>query len=241
MKILEIKNLSLNRDNIEILKNLNLEFEKGLIYAIVGVNGAGKSTLANTIMGCDRYKDFLGDIIFEKESIKEKNLSERARLGITLGWQEPVRFEGLKVKDFLLASSEKKDFKLIKESLKLVGLNPEEYILRTIDNSLSGGERKKIELASILAMNPKIAFLDEPDSGIDIESIEKIHGVIKKLKERGTTVVLITHSMSILEHADYGFLICKGELIKQGNSKEISEYFQKECMLCKNKNPGEKK
>ena len=237
MNILETKNLSLDLGGKLILNKLNMEIWEGHVHAIVGINGAGKSTLANTIVGLSGYQDFTGDILFKGESLRGKSIDERAAMGITLAWQEPARFEGLKVKDFILAGAKNKDPELAKQALITVGLRPVDYLGRSVDKTLSGGERKKIELASILVMNPALALLDEPDSGIDIESIEKIFQVVKRLKEGGTTVVFITHSQSVLKEAEHAFLFCHGRLVDKGSVAKINKYFENECMPCDLKDP----
>lgn len=238
MNILETKNLSLELGGKTILSDLNMEIWEGHVHAIVGINGAGKSTLANTIVGLSGYQDFAGDILFRGKSIKGKSIDERAGMGITLAWQEPARFEGLKVKDFILAAMKEKKLETAKQALSTVGLKPDDYLDRAVDKTLSGGERKKIELASILVMKPSLALLDEPDSGIDIESIERIFQVVKRLKEGGTTVVFITHSQAVLEQAEHAFLFCHGRLVDKGSIKKINKYFENECMPCDLKDPG---
>ena len=237
MNILEIKNLTLEMGGKKILNDLSLEIWEGHVHAIVGINGAGKSTLANTILGLAGYQDFHGDILFRGVSLKGKSLDERAKLGITLAWQEPARFEGLKVKDFILAPLKEKKKTIAEEALKIVGLNPPDYLERAVDKTLSGGERKKVELASILVMKPSLAFLDEPDSGIDIESIERIFEVVKRLKAGGTTVVFITHSVAVLKQAEHAFLFCHGHLVDKGPVSKIDKYFENECMPCDLKDP----
>ena len=240
MNILETKNLSLELGGKQILNDLNIEIWEGHVHAIVGINGAGKSTLANTIVGLSGYQDFTGDILFKGNSLKGKSIDERAAMGITLAWQEPARFEGLKVKDFILAGAKNKDLEIAKQALATVGLRPADYLGRAVDKTLSGGERKKIELASILVMNPSLALLDEPDSGIDIESIEKIFQVVKRLKDGGTTVVFITHSQAVLSEAEHAFLFCHGQLVDKGSVAKINKYFEDECMPCDLKDPDMK-
>ncbi|MCL4377909.1 MAG: ATP-binding cassette domain-containing protein [Actinobacteria bacterium] len=165
MTILSIKKLNLAFNGKSILNNINLEITDGKIFAVVGPNGAGKSTLASTIMGLEGYRNFQGEIFFKEQSVKELGIYERAKLGMTLGWQEPARYEGLKVSQFLYASSKDKDKNTIIKSMDIAGIDYSTYYSRAVDKSLSGGERKKIELASIVAMQPSLVILDEPDSG----------------------------------------------------------------------------
>jgi len=236
MGILKIKSLSLNLNGKNILNNLNIDLKKDYIHAVVGPNGAGKSTLGFAIMGLDGYRNFEGEILYNGSSIKDLNVYQRAKKGITLAWQEPARFEGITVEKFIRVSSKNKDLKSVAGVLEKVGLDPGEYLERAVDRSLSGGERKRIELASVIAMNPKIAILDEPDSGIDIVSLENIFGAIKFLKASGSTIILITHSLAVLKQAEYGFLLCSGSIIQEGTIQEISKYFKGRCIPCHHKN-----
>ena len=236
MGIMEIKDLQLSLGGKKILNKLNLDFWEGHVHALVGPNGAGKSTLAATIMGLEGYRDIEGNITFEGESIIELNTDERARKGMTLGWQEPARYEGLTVRNFVRAGAADKSEDHIRNRLSHVGLNPDLYINRAVDKTLSGGERKKIELASILAMRPRVVLLDEPDSGIDVESLERIFEAIQMLKEMGSTVILITHSLTVLKQADHAFLMCHGELLDKGSVDKIMSYFENRCLPCDHKN-----
>jgi Fe-S cluster assembly ATP-binding protein len=220
-----------------ILNDLSLDIWEGHIHALVGPNGAGKSTTANLIMGLGGYRDFQGDILFEGESIKSLPVHERARRGITLAWQEPARFEGLKVKDFILASAQEKTEERVKKVLNYVGLSSTNYMNRALDKTLSGGERKRIELASILAMKPKLVLMDEPDSGIDVEALEKIFQALQYLKENNTTVIMITHSMVVLKHAEHAFLLCCGRLADKGSVEKIERYFEENCAACLDPTP----
>ncbi|MBD3179830.1 MAG: ATP-binding cassette domain-containing protein [Candidatus Latescibacteria bacterium] len=236
MGILEIRNITLKLDGSKILDDLSIDFWEGHVHAVVGPNGAGKTTLANTIMGLEGYRNISGDIILEGESIRNLSVDERARRGITLGWQEPARFEGLPLRDYISASSRNPKPGDIEDLLTRVGLSPSDYLDRAVDRTLSGGERKKIELASILAMKPEIAILDEPDSGIDVESLEKIFDAVRILKKQGTTVLLITHSQTVLKQAEHAFLLCCGRLQKKGVVSEIEQYFGDKCIPCDHKN-----
>jgi Fe-S cluster assembly ATP-binding protein len=239
MGILEVKNLSLTLGDKKILNDLSVDFWEGHVHAIVGPNGAGKSTLASTIMGLQGYRDFEGDITLDGESISLLKVDGRAQKGISLGWQEPARFEGLSVKSFLKASSKNVSDDKINEAVSFVGLNPEEYLDRKVDKTLSGGERKRIELASLLIMQPKIVLLDEPDSGIDVEALDRIFDAIQLLKQRGSTVILITHSTAVLKQAEHAFLMCHGAIVDKGSVGKIIKYFENKCIPCGHKNvPG---
>jgi len=237
MGVLTLNDLRLKLDDKPILNGLDMDFWEGHVHAVVGPNGAGKSTLASVVMGLSGYTGIEGDIVFEDESIRDLGVDERARRGITLAWQEPARFEGLAIRDYIKASAKDKREDIIRLALRSVGLNADEYIDRAVDKTLSGGERKKVELASILAMKPKVALLDEPDSGIDIESINRIFEAVKLLKDGGTTVILITHSMAVLDQAEHAFLLCHGRLVDKGPVDKMKRYFEDNCLSCDHKNP----
>ena len=236
MGILEVRNLSLRLDGKFILNDLSIDFWEGHTHAIVGPNGAGKSTLAQTIMGIPGYTAFEGDILLDGESIRGLPIDQRARKGISLAWQEPARFEGISVKSFILASAKKKDERVVDETLEMVGLEPARYRLRAVDKTLSGGERKRIELASIIAMSPRIVLMDEPDSGVDIDAVKNIFASIRYLKERGATVILITHSADVLQEADHAFLLCHGRMVDKGPVERMIAYFQGKCIPCTHQN-----
>ena len=236
MGILNIVDFSLKIENKNILENVNMEVEENKVYALVGPNGAGKSTLAFAIMGLEGYRNFSGDIKFKGESITDLSPYERAKKGITLAWQEPARYEGLTVKKFIDAAAKNSDGEKTEKSLEMVGMEPRDYLGREMDSGLSGGERKKIELASILSMDPELVLLDEPDSGIDVSSLDRIFEGIELLKDRGSTVLLITHSGTVLQHAEEAFLMCCGNIIDRGASQEINEYFEGKCIPCNHKN-----
>lgn len=236
MDILKIENLTLSFNGKNILSNLNLKITEGIIHAIIGPNGAGKSTLASTIMGLEGFRNFEGEIYFKNQSLKGLGVYERARLGITLGWQEPARYEGLKVSQFIKASSENKDKDSIIKAFNIVGIDYYEYHSRAVDKSLSGGERKKIELASIVAMQPSLVILDEPDSGIDVASLKNIFAAIKYLREKDATIILITHSLEVLKQAEFAYLLCNGTILDEGRVSKIRKYFEGKCMPCPHKN-----
>ncbi len=236
MGILEIRNVTLRLNGKNILNNLNVDFWEGHIHALVGPNGAGKSTLAYTIMGLAGYREFEGDILLEGQSIKNLDISDRAHKGITLSWQEPARYEGLSVKNFIKASAVDKSDNNIKEVLSTLGLYPDEYFNRAVDKTLSGGERKKVEVASILAMQPKFVMLDEPDSGIDVASLEKIFDILKILKKNGSTIILITHSLAVLKQAEHAFLMCGGNIVEKGKIEKITPFFEGKCLPCHHPN-----
>ncbi|MDY6905865.1 MAG: ABC transporter ATP-binding protein [Thermodesulfobacteriota bacterium] len=234
--ILDVDQVTLYLGKKRILNDLSISFWPAHIHAVVGPNGAGKSTLASTIMGLNGYGDFEGDVRFKGASIKALSTDERARKGITLAWQEPARFEGLSVKAFVSAGAVDKSDEKAGWALDVVGLNPAEYLDRAVDKTLSGGERKRVELASILTMEPALVMMDEPDSGIDVDALNKIFKAIALLKEKGTTVLMITHSQTVLEQADHAFLLCCGQVVQKGPVDKIMDYFGDKCLPCNHKN-----
>lgn len=234
--ILETRDLALDLGERRVLDHLSLEFWAGYVHAVVGPNGAGKSTLANAVMGLAGYGGFSGDILLAGESLRGLSVDERARRGVTLAWQEPARYEGLTVERFIGAGASDPSREHTGRALERVGLDPDRYLPRAVDRTLSGGERKRIELAAILTMDPRLVLMDEPDSGIDVDALEKIFAAIRRLKEKGTTVLLITHSPTVLKEADHAFLICCGRLMEKGPVKRISEYFGEKCLPCDHPN-----
>ncbi|WP_365942116.1 ATP-binding cassette domain-containing protein [Thermococcus sp.] len=164
MEMLCLRNITYEDKNRCIIENVNMTFREGIIYSILGPNGAGKSTLAHIIMGVKKPTE--GRVILDGEDITNLGVSERAKHGISLLWQGPARYEGITVEEYLtLGGALKVERRELKEVLRLVGLPYELYAGRFVDKSLSGGERKRVELASIMLLKPKYAILDEPDSG----------------------------------------------------------------------------
>lgn len=187
-------------------------------------------------MGLTGYQKYQGEITFNKKSLKDLLVSQRAKLGITLSWQEPVAFEGITVSKYLELSGKSKKLSDQKQALLKLGLQPESYLDRIVDGNLSGGERKRVELASIVMMKPKVVILDEPDSGIDIDSLSYIDTIIKDFKKQGSIIILITHNLKTIEKADIAYLLCKGKLIQVASPDKIKEYFNNKCQLCQNQN-----
>ncbi|HII91712.1 MAG TPA: ABC transporter ATP-binding protein [Methanosarcina sp.] len=225
----------MSRDGKKILRGVNLEVGDREIHSIIGANGAGKSTLAYTLMGLQGYEHEEGSLIFNGEDISKLSITERARKGITLAWQEPARFEGLKVRDYLAIGAKDNGGATeeeLKEALRKVDLKPEKYLDREVGETLSGGERKRIELASIITMKPKLAILDEPDSGIDVVSLKEIVNLIQTFKENGSSVLVITHRKEIAAASDKASLMCEGVILRSGDPLEISEFFKNRCIPC---------
>lgn len=235
--VIRLDNLSLHFEGHTILDKLSMDFWEGHIHAVVGPNGAGKSSLAHTIMGLPDYRGHQGRILHRGQEIQGLPVDQRARRGITLAWQEPARFQGIGVKSFIESGAKAKGLEVdAGELLGLVGLEPGRYLSRMVDKTLSGGERKRIELASIIAMKPDVVVMDEPDSGVDIEAVNYIFDVLEQLKLWGTSVILITHSAEVLKRADHGFLLCNGRLVDKGSVEKMTGYFTGKCIPCMHKN-----
>ena len=236
-KVLEVNNLNLVLDKTDILKDFSFDLNKGEVFAVIGPNGCGKSSLAYTLMGLSGYEEKSGDIILNGENINKISTDQRAKKGLTLAWQEPARYEGVSVRKFLSLGLESRGKEIneekLAEALEEVAIVPGKYLDRNIDDTLSGGERKRIELASILLMEPDVVILDEPDSGVDVVALNNISQVISDFSEKGTSVILITHNEEMLQMADRSVLVCNGEIIRRGNPEEISRYFKYECVPCK--------
>jgi Fe-S cluster assembly ATP-binding protein len=215
--LLELQNVTIPTldGKCVIVNNVSFGVKEGSIHAVIGPNGSGKSTLAYTIMGLHTYKLSQGKMIFNGVDITNLSVTDRAKLGMTLAWQEPARIEGLSVSKYIsLGIKEKTNIKeLINESLKIVNLDPERYKNRYIDESLSGGERKRIELAATIAMRPKLIILDEPDSGLDMIVIDDFLNIFNRIKALNMTILLITHREDIGMVADYGTLLWQGDAL----------------------------
>ena len=232
--MLKVRNINLRKDDHQIISDVSFEVDDGEVFGILGANGAGKSSLAYALMGCPEYQPDHGTIIFDDLDITGKSMDERARLGITLAWQEPARFEGLNVADFVMLGCGGHD-RNADSYLDLMRLPPEEYRQRKVDRTLSGGERKKIELASVLAMKPRLAILDEPDSGIDMISQDAIINMIDTIRGYGGSIILITHEEEVIRTADRAALMCSGLAFKVGEPQEVVDYYRCICRPCPSK------
>jgi len=230
---LEIKNLKVEIEGKEILKGINLKLEKGKIHVLMGPNGSGKSTLANILMGNPKYEITDGKIIFNGKNINNLSPSERAKLGIFLSFQYPQEIEGVTISNFLRtalnSNNENKisimDFKeLIKEKSKLLNI-PEEFSQRYLNDGFSGGEKKKSEMLQLLTLNPKIAILDETDSGLDIDALKSVANGINKFMNENKFVLIITHYKRILEliKPDKVSIMLNGKIVEEGDKKLVDK------------------
>jgi Fe-S cluster assembly ATP-binding protein len=227
--MLELKDLCLEIENdngkINILKNINLKFKKKKIYVITGPNGSGKSSLAKTIMGI--YKASSGNILLDGENIADLDITERAKKGIGFAFQQPARFKGIKVNELInLAGGDNKvnTCKLLQD----VGLCAQDYINRDVDSSLSGGELKRIEIATILARNLKVALFDEPEAGIDLWSFNKLVETFEDMnKNKETTIIIISHQERILNLADKVIILADGRIEEIASKESVLDKIKK--------------
>ena len=227
--LLRVEDVWLQRPGAEVLRGVNLTVRQGEVHALLGLNGSGKTSLALTLMGANGYKPERGRILFDGQDVTDASVTERARLGLTLAWQEPARFEGLPVADYLALGMKKPERGRIEEALKAVALSPLSYLGRAVNSALSGGERKRIELAAVYAMQPRLAILDEPDSGVDVLCIGDIMALIRRMADEGTSVLLITHRDEMTEVSDTASLMCGGAIVQTGTPAETRDYFAQRC------------
>lgn len=235
-KLLEIKELYVNAEDKEILKGLSLCINKGETHVIMGPNGAGKSTLANVILNNPEYTKTSGEIKFEEENINNLTTDKIAKKGIFMSFQSPVEIPGISTMNFLKYAKNKmtdKPVKIfeLKETLKKyteeLNMNPK-MIERNLNVGFSGGEKKKNEILQMLVLNPKLAILDETDSGLDVDAIKTVSKGIDMFKNNENAVLIITHNTRILSSlkVDYVHILVNGKIVKTGNAslaKEIEE------------------
>jgi Fe-S cluster assembly ATP-binding protein len=242
---LEVKDLRVSIDGKEILSGLNFSMDKGEVHAIMGPNGSGKSTLANAILGHPKYTVQSGDILVKGESIIKMPTDQRAKKGLFLGFQYPTEISGVGYSHFLrnayntlnksLGEEQNREVFLtvrefheyVKKNLDAVGLD-QSFLSRYLNEGFSGGEKKRSEVMQMLVLKPMIAILDEPDSGLDIDSVKSVAEAINKLIETGAGVLVITHYARILRYLkklDQVHVVAKGKVIKSGG-KELSEELE---------------
>ena len=226
-----------------IINDLSLTIPDDKFTVITRPNGGGKSTLAKIIMGIE--KPTSGKIIFNGEDVTEKSITERANLGIGYGFQQPARFKGMKVKKLLdIAAGKKLPMLACNEYLAKVGLCSASYLTREVDKSLSGGEVKRIEIATILARDPKLAIYDEPEAGIDLWSFDRLTETFRDIHEArdGRSIVIISHQERIIQLADEVILLRDGSIDSVGTPDELMPslgFVAKGIPGCKLTNPTE--
>lgn len=245
MPTLEIKDLYVSVDGKEILKGVNLTINKGETHALMGPNGSGKSTLAYTIMGHPKYKVESGDILFDGKSILDLKPDERARLGLFLAFQYPVEVPGVTLFNFLWKAIQANniDAKSIRASAlpksiidykrevleKVRKLNMNEiFLYRPIGVGFSGGEKKRMEILQMTMLKPTIAFLDEPDSGLDIDSLKVVADVVNSARNPEVGIVMITHYQRILNYIkpDFVHIMLDGKIAKSGGPDIVEKLEQ---------------
>lgn len=229
--LLSAEGLGLRREDREILSRMDLSVRPGEVHALLGPNGSGKSSLAYAFMGCPDYVPDEGRVCFDGRDVTGLSMTKRAKLGLTLAWQEPARFEGLRVRDYVGLGPADGDLERIEEALEAVALAPRPYLNRPVDRTLSGGERKRIELAAVFAMRPRLAILDEPDSGVDVLSLDEVAGLIRRMADSGTGVLLITHRDEMAGVADSASLMCQGAIVATGGPDEVRAQYRRSCRL----------
>ena len=233
--VLRIDNLHANVGNTNILKGINLTIYEGEIHAIMGKNGSGKSTLAKVIAGHPSYTVTQGDIIFDNQSILVLPPEERAQIGIFLGFQYPIEIPGVSNADFLRLSYNARQkvrslkeleplefFEFITSKLVVVEMDPS-FLTRNVNEGFSGGEKKRNEILQMAVLEPKIAILDETDSGLDIDALKIVSKGVNDLHNSMNSIILITHYQRLLDYIipDYVHIMQEGKIIRTG-SKELA-------------------
>lgn len=219
--MLELKDVSFSADGKEILKNINLVIEDGRFVVMTGPNGGGKSTLAKVIAGIE--KPHSGQILLDGQDITDWSITKRANSGVSFAFQQPVRFKGVTVKDLImLASGKNLSTAAACEYLSEVGLCAKDYIDREINGSLSGGELKRIEIATVMARKTRLTLFDEPEAGIDLWSFKNLIDVFEKMhKEIKGSILIISHQERILNIADQVVVISGGQIAQVGTKEEV--------------------
>lgn len=234
-ELLRVEDLYAGVEEKEIIKGLNLKINKGEIHVIMGPNGAGKSTLASILIGHPKYEITKGKIILEGEEIQEDVVDERARKGLFLSFQYPEEIPGLTVEDFLRSAREavtgEKQYifkfnKLLKEKMAELKMD-ESYASRYLNVGFSGGEKKKNEILQMSILEPKLAILDETDSGLDRDATKIVFEGIKTLKSTDRSMLIITHYDKVLEYLepDFFHILIDGKIVKTGG-KELAEFIE---------------
>lgn len=219
--MLELKNISFSADGKQILKNINLVIDDAKFVVITGPNGGGKSTLAKVIAGIITPDS--GQILLDGQDITDWSITDRARAGVSFAFQQPVRFKGVTVKVLItLASGKDISTAAACDYLAQVGLCAKDYIDREVNASLSGGELKRIEIATVMARKTKLTLFDEPEAGIDLWSFKNLIDVFEKMHDEiQASIMIISHQERILNIADQVVVISNGEIAQIGTKEEV--------------------
>lgn len=232
--LLSINNLSASVDGEMILNDINLNIKKGETHVLMGPNGAGKSTLGNVLMGNPVYKVESGSISFEGEELIGESADKRANRGLFMSFQNPLEVSGLSLESFIRNAIRQNTGKAVRvlkfnkelsETMELLGMDPA-YAERDLNVGFSGGEKKKAEILQLLMLNPKLAILDETDSGLDVDAVKNVSkGIEEYQKREDGALLIITHSTKILEslNVDYTHVIVKGRIVKTGDASLVGE------------------
>ena len=232
-ELLQIKNLYANAETKEILKGLNLTVNKGEVHVIMGPNGAGKSTTASVIFNSPEYKKVSGEIEFEGENINDLSTDKIAKKGIFMSFQSPEEIPGISTMNFLKYAKNKiedkpvKVFQLkeeVKKYIEELNMNPN-LINRDLNVGFSGGEKKKNEILQMLMLNPKLAILDETDSGLDVDATRIVSSGIEKFLNKDNAVLIITHHKELIDNIkpDFVHVILDGQIVKEGDASLIDK------------------
>ncbi len=233
-ELLKVSDLHVNVEDKQILHGLNLTIQPGETHVLLGPNGAGKSTLGNAIMGNPAYQVTAGDILLEGQSILEDNTDTRAKKGLFMSFQNPLEVPGITLSNFIRSALEQKtgervrlwDFrKNIRKKMALLQMD-ESYSDRDLNVGFSGGEKKKSEILQLLMLDPKLAILDETDSGLDVDAVRTVsEGVAEFQKEADKSLLIITHSTKLLEalHVDYTHILVNGQIVATGDASLVEE------------------
>ena len=232
--LLDIQNLSVNVEQKQFLKGINLSVNPGETHVLMGPNGAGKSTLGYTLMGNPRYTVTDGKIMFDGEDITELSPDKRAAKGIFLSFQQPLEVPGISLESFIRNALHQQTGERVKlfqfqkqlrAMMQLLNMD-ESYAGRDLNVGFSGGERKKSEILQLLMLNPKLAILDETDSGLDVDAVRTVSkGIEEYQKRQNGALIIITHSTRILEslHVDKTHVLVKGSIVRDGDSSLVDE------------------
>lgn len=239
--LLEIKNLHANVEGTEILKGINLKVNAGEVHAIMGPNGSGKSTLASVLAGKEEYEVTAGEVLYNGKNLLELSPEDRAREGVFLAFQYPVEIPGVSNTNLLkTAVNEIRKYRgeeeldsmdflsLLKEKSTLVELD-KKFLSRSVNEGFSGGEKKRNEIFQMAVLNPRLAILDETDSGLDIDALRIVANGVNKLKTKDNATIVVTHYQRLLDYIipDFVHVLYKGKMVKSGGKELAFELEEK--------------